>query len=94
MTRYLKTLIVDAQGRKSTAWIPEADIESGSGSFSFETPTGEVNGVNDTFVFSSPPIFVTYQGVIQNGGDYTLVASTVTFNVPPVSGSVQGLVTV
>lgn len=60
-----------------------------------ETPTGDVDGVNDEFVFTSPPIFVTYQGAIQTlTVDYTLVGSTVTFTVPPVSGLVQGLVSV
>ncbi len=71
---------------------PAGDGGGGIASIAMETPTGAVDGVNDTFVFTSPPTFVTYQGVIQNGGDYTLVGSTVTFTVPPVTGSVQGLV--
>lgn len=65
----------------------------GGGSVTLETPTGDIDGVNDEFVFTTPPIFVTYQGVIQTlTVDYTLVGSTVTFAVPPVSGLVQGLV--
>lgn len=61
---------------------------------SMETPTGAVDGINDDFVFTSPPILVTYQGIIQDlTTDYTLVGSTVTFTVPPVSGTVKGLVT-
>lgn len=67
----------------------------GAGSLSLETPTGDVDGVNDAFVFSAPPIFVTYQGVIQDlTEDYTLVGSTVTFVVPPAgsAGDVKGLV--
>ena len=66
----------------------------GGGSLSLETPTGAVNGSNKAFVFTSPPIFVTYQGIIQNnsGVDYTLVGSTATFVVAPQSGLVQGLV--
>jgi hypothetical protein len=60
---------------------------------SLQTPTGAVNGVNDEFVFTSPPKFVTYQGVIQDlTTDYIVVGSTVTFVVPPVSGTVKGLV--
>lgn len=59
-----------------------------------ETPSGAVNGVNTEFVFTAPPIFVTYQGVIQNGGDYTVDGNTVTFAIPPVTGSVQGLIAV
>jgi hypothetical protein len=63
-----------------------------SGTFSMETPTGAVDGVNDTFVFTTPPIQVFYKGVLQNGGDYVLTGSVATFTVPPVSGSVSGLV--
>lgn len=70
----------------------DGTTQSTAGGVMMETPTGAVDGVNDEFVFSAPPIFVTYQGVIQNGGDYTLVGSTVTFTVPPVTGSVQGLI--
>lgn len=68
--------------------------QSGGGgitSLSMETPTGVVNGVNTEFVFTSPPTQVFLQGVLQNGTDYTLAGTTVTFNVPPNS-AVQGLV--
>lgn len=61
-------------------------------SLAMETPTGAVDGVNDEFVFTAPPTQVFYQGVLQNGTDYTLVGSTVTFTIPPVTGSVQGLI--
>ena len=60
-------------------------------SLTFETPTGDVDGVNDDFVFTAAPIFVTYQGIIQDlTADYTVVGSTVTFVVPPagVAGDV------
>lgn len=76
---------------------------SGSGSggggggtvIDFETPNGAINGVNDDFVFSAPPVLVTYQSVIQTlGVDYTLAGSTATFTVPPVEGLVQGLVSI
>lgn len=70
----------------------DGTVQSTAGGVAMETPTGAVDGMNDEFVFTSPPIFVTYQGVIQNGGDYTVVGSTVTFTTPPVSGTVQGLV--
>jgi hypothetical protein len=60
---------------------------------SLQTPEGDVDGVNAEFVFTSPPKFVTYQGIIQDlTDDYTLVGSTVTFVVSPVSGTVKGLV--
>lgn len=61
-------------------------------SYHMETPTGTINGVNDEFVFTGPPVQVFYQGVLQNGTDYTLVGSTVTFHQPPVNGPVSGLV--
>lgn len=71
----------------------DGTTQSTAGGVAMETPTGDVDGVNDEFVFTSPPIFVTYQGVIQSlTTDYTLVGSTVTFIVPPVSGSIQGLI--
>ena len=60
---------------------------------SFQTATGAVDGDNDEFVFTGPPIFVVYQGVVQlKNTDYTLSGSTATFTVPPISGVVQGLV--
>jgi hypothetical protein len=61
--------------------------------YTMETPTGDIDGVNDEFVFTSAPVFITYQGVVQNGGDYTLNGVTATFFVPPVSGTVLGMVT-
>lgn len=65
----------------------------GGETVTLETPTGAINGVNTVFVFTSPPIFVTYQNVIQTlTVDYTVVGSTVTFTVPPNSGLIQGLV--
>ncbi len=63
------------------------------GGLTYETPTGAVNGVNAIFVFTAPPVLVTFQGVVQTAGvDYTLTVNTVTFTVPPVGGTVQGLV--
>jgi len=58
-----------------------------------EMPSGAVNGVNAVFIFTSSPIIVFYQGIAQNGSDYSLAGSTVTFNVPPAPpGPVAGLV--
>jgi hypothetical protein len=94
MARLVNIRDVDANGRSVPGWVDESEVEAGGGGLvSLETPTGAVNGVNDEFVFTSPPKFVTYQGVIQDlTTDYTLVGSTVTFVVPPVSGTVKGLV--
>lgn len=58
-----------------------------------ETPTGDIDGANDEFVFTKPPKAVFYQGILQDlTTDYTLTGSTVTFIVPPVSGTVKGLI--
>lgn len=63
------------------------------GALSMATPTGAVNGINVTFVFTAPPIQVFYQGILQAlTTDYTLAGSTVTFNVAPVTGVVSGLI--
>lgn len=72
--------------------IGSAGGGGGITSIEMETPTGAVNGVNDEFVFTSPPIQIFLQGILQNGADYTLVGATVTFTVPPVSGTVKGLI--
>lgn len=62
-------------------------------SIAMETPTGAVDGINDEFVFTSSPVQVFLQGVLQNGGDYVLNGSTVTFTIVPVVGSIiSGLV--
>lgn len=83
---------VTPKALEDSDYIKEADLPPG-GSVTLETPTGAVNGVNAEFVFTSPPIFVTYQKQIQDlTDDYTLVGSTVTFIQPPVSGTVKGLV--
>lgn len=73
--------------------MPLYNPSSDSATLALETPTGDVNGVNAEFVFTSPPIFVTHQGVIQRSGtDYAIISTTVTFTIPPVSGVVQGFV--
>lgn len=84
---------VTALALEDSDYIKEADLPPGGGSVTLETPAGAVNGVNAVFVFTGPPIFVTYQKQIQDlTDDYTLVGSTVTFVQPPVSGTVKGLV--
>lgn len=84
---------VEVTGRLTNNGQAVGGDEGGGGSVTLETPTGAVNGVNAEFVFTAPPIFVTYQKQIQDlTDDYTLAGSTVTFVVAPVSGTVKGLV--
>lgn len=62
------------------------------GSVALETPTGDVDGVNDEFVFTAPPIVVFMNGVneTRNG---TIAVNTFTFDAPPLTGaSIEGLV--
>ena len=64
----------------------------GGGSVTYETPTGTVNGVNDDFVFTGPPI-----AVFRNGVNETRLGSistnTFTFDTAPETGDdIEGLV--
>ena len=62
------------------------------GSVSLETPTGVVNGSNDEFVFTAPPIIVFRNGVNESRlGSVT--GNTFTFNLPPeVGDDIEGIV--
>jgi hypothetical protein len=58
-----------------------------------ETPTGDVDGMNDTFMLANTPEVGTEQvyvnGLLQDVGateDYTIVTDTITFNDPPEIG--------
>ena len=62
------------------------------GSLSLETPTGDVDGVNDEFVFSGPPIAVFRNGV-QETRLGSVAGSTFTFDTAPQEGDdIEGLV--
>lgn len=82
--------VTTESGTRTTGKVSISD----GGGVTQETADGAVNGVNKVFVFSAPPFAVFYQGILQSnsGADYTLVGSTATFVVAPVSGLVQGLV--
>lgn len=81
----------DASKPVSTATQAALDLKQNL--ISLVTPTGDVNGANTEFMFPSPPILVTYQGIVQDlNVDYTVSGSTVTFLAAPVSGTVKGLV--
>lgn len=63
-------------------------------SVSMETPTGDIDGVNDEFVFTVAPIAVYLnQGLQYDPADYSVVGATVTFNTPPnLLDQIRGLV--
>lgn len=69
---------------------------SGSGatppSFTIETPTGDVDGVNDEFTFTAPPISIYRNGVMERRLGTTL-GNVFTFNTPPDLGDdIEGMV--
>lgn len=62
-----------------------------------ETPTGTINGVNDTFTLANTPspagslvLFKNGQEMIAGGADYTLATATITFTAGaiPITGDV------
>lgn len=62
------------------------------GSVALETPTGAVNGTNDDFVFTAPPIVVFRNGVNETRLG-TIATNTFTFDTPPETGDdIEGLV--
>lgn len=71
------------------------EVGSGpGGAGTLETPTGDADGVNDEFVFSAPPVAVFKNGILMDeGDDFTLAGSTVTFLIVPENGDkIRGLV--
>lgn len=57
-----------------------------------ETPTGDIDDVNDTFTLANTPTFlhVYLDGLLQEeggGNDYTISGTTLTMVIPPPSGS-------
>jgi len=74
--------------------ISGACISLSSGEWYSETPTGTVNGINDTFTIANTPdsnsLDLKLNGASQTGGgvDYTLSAATITFVSAPLTGSV------
>jgi hypothetical protein len=56
-----------------------------------ETPTGDIDDLNDTFTLANTPVAGSVK-VYQNGirlkvtTDYTISGTTITFNTPPTTG--------
>ena len=58
-----------------------------------ETPTGTINGSNDTFILAHTPtvgsVKIYLNGArLRVGEDYTISGSTITFIIPPLTGSI------
>lgn len=72
--------------------MPLYNPSTGGDSVALETPTGDVDGVNDEFVFSAPPIVVFRNGVNETRLG-TIAANTFTFDTPPdIGDDIEGLV--
>lgn len=95
MTRYVKARDVNEQGHSSTAWVPESELSTGGGAaatLALETPTGDVDGVNDTFTFTGPPLSVFRNGVMERRLG-SVVGNTFVFDSPPdADDDIEGLV--
>lgn len=63
-------------------------------SVALETPTGDVDGVNDEFTFTAVPIFIEKNGqILHLTEDYTLAGAVATLLVVPTAGAIiRGLV--
>lgn len=62
------------------------DAGSAGSTLTFKTPTGTVNGINDTFTVANTPLFIVSDGATYfDGAGYTIVGTTVTMSMPPVS---------
>lgn len=62
-----------------------------AGDVALEIPTGDVDGLNDEFVFVGTPKLVFRNGVLQSPDAYTVVGTTVTFDTAPADGEITGL---
>lgn len=76
--------------------MPLYNPPTSGGPITLETPTGDVDGVNDEFDCSAPPIQVFLRKLLQlEGTDYTVAINTVTFdagNIPQTGDEIQVLV--
>lgn len=81
MTRYVHDY---EPSLKYGALIKQNEIEGGTGSTQFETPSGSVNGSNVTFTVLNTPLYVVAdnQTYFQNFG-YTLSGLTITMDAGP-----------
>lgn len=69
-----------------------ADSSLGGGIPTFETATGDRDGVNDEFTFTAPPLLIYRNGVMERRLG-TILGNVFTFNLPPDLGDdIEGLV--
>lgn len=79
--------------RKDGDWVEVTGGGGGVTNAYAEVPTGDVDGVNDTYTLVNTPadkdgVVVLLNGVTQyNGIDYTVTGDTITFITPPANGS-------
>lgn len=78
--------------RVKDAGITSAKLGVGARRIVRETPTGAVNGVNDTFTLANTPAAgkeeVFLNGLLQepDGEDYTITTNSIVFVAPPLTG--------
>ena len=87
-------LMAGSRGGVSKSWTTQqiADLAAGSGIFiDNETPTGDIDGVNDVFALANNPIAASVKGYL-NGirqtkdVDFTVSGANITFATPPEIG--------
>lgn len=65
-----------------------ADGTISSSGINTETPSGTINGSNTVFTVSNEPKYVVVNALTYfDGGGYTYSGGTITFDIPPASGS-------
>ena len=65
-----------------------------SPTFTPETPSGVINGINVTFTITNTPLLALFlNGAYQTSGvDYTITGTTITFTTPPVAGVLTAII--
>jgi hypothetical protein len=63
----------------------------GGGGITLETPTGDVDGMNNEFVFVGTPMAVFRNGVMYAPDEFSVTGTTATLGVAPASGVITGL---
>jgi len=87
--------IADDEYSDSVIWSADRIMrEIGYSVVNKETPIGQIDGANSTFILNHEPIkdseHIYLNGILQDGdddSDYSIVGNQITFSEPPVSGS-------
>lgn len=95
VTNVTEIVFVGATVSNGGGGIADVTIIGSANSFSVgEVPSGAVNDSNAIFVLAHTPIINT-EAVYLNGarqqrggGDYSISGATITFNAPPLTGSI------